>query len=127
MPRHDRATALAFLCAGLAAKCQHWRGNRSNQIDLMKLTAASTRVAINRSGASVVRARICYDSGKEVYGTTHAGCGSRVPPSLPFVSNFDLIAVLAPAGMKDAFLVETTIGVSAEVVPQPLKKVSWAA
>jgi hypothetical protein len=87
------------------------------------------------------------DSCNEIYGTTHGrtrfagrcstsgrrSCYQRgppfeaVPPSLPFVSNFDLIAVLAPAGMKDAFLVEATIGVSAEVVPQPLKKVSWAA
>src|ERR1700722_17610855 len=40
--------------------------------------------------------------------------------------DFDLVPVLAPAGVETAFLVEAAIGMGAEIVAQALQQVRWA-
>src|SRR5271163_1747718 len=56
---------------------------------------------------------------------------ARTPRHLAAVTtlfvNGDLRAVLSPAGVKDAFLVEPTVGVGAEIIAQALQEVSRAA
>src|ERR1700733_9746198 len=49
----------------------------------------------------------------------------REAPSAPRRLDFDLVPVLTPAGVETALLVETAIGVGAEIVAQALQQVRW--